>query len=111
VTLPSARRRAACGQARRNTIVQALLRTVDGAPSQGQPVPVAGRSARGTKVARHARSAGAARRRCPPDPVPSERSNNIVRYTEFDRGGHFAYLTDPDLVVGDLRVFFADLPR
>ena len=31
---------------------------------------------------------------------------NIVRYTEFDRGGHFAYTTDPDLVVADLREFF-----
>ncbi len=41
----------------------------------------------------------------------AERSNNVVRYTEFDRGGHFAYLTDPDLVVGDLRAFFAELPR
>ncbi len=43
--------------------------------------------------------------------VFAERSNNVVRYTEFDRGGHFAYLTDPDLVVGDLRAFFADLSR
>ena len=39
----------------------------------------------------------------------AERANNIVRYTEFDRGGHFAYTTDPDLVTGDLREFFADL--
>jgi epoxide hydrolase len=39
----------------------------------------------------------------------AERSNNIVRYTEFDRGGHFAYTTDPDLVVADLREFFAGL--
>ena len=38
-----------------------------------------------------------------------ERANNIVRYTEFDRGGHFAYTTNPDLVVGDLREFFAGL--
>ncbi len=37
------------------------------------------------------------------------RANNIVRYTEFDRGGHFAYTTDPDLVVDDLRAFFASL--
>jgi len=37
------------------------------------------------------------------------RNNNIVRYTEFDRGGHFAYTTDPDLVVDDLREFFASL--
>jgi pimeloyl-ACP methyl ester carboxylesterase len=41
----------------------------------------------------------------------AERSNNIVRYTEFDRGGHFAYLTDPDLIVRDLRAFFGELPR
>jgi pimeloyl-ACP methyl ester carboxylesterase len=39
----------------------------------------------------------------------AERANNIVRYTEFDRGGHFAYTTDPDLVVKDLREFFASL--
>jgi pimeloyl-ACP methyl ester carboxylesterase len=39
----------------------------------------------------------------------AERANNIVRYTEFDRGGHFAYTTDPDLVAGDLREFFASL--
>jgi pimeloyl-ACP methyl ester carboxylesterase len=39
----------------------------------------------------------------------AERANNIVRYTEFDRGGHFAYTTDPDLVVEDLREFFASL--
>jgi len=39
----------------------------------------------------------------------AERSNNIVRYTEFDQGGHFAYTTDPDLVVNDLREFFASL--
>ena len=39
----------------------------------------------------------------------AERANNIVRYTEFDRGGHFAYTTDPDLVVGDLREFFTSL--
>jgi pimeloyl-ACP methyl ester carboxylesterase len=39
----------------------------------------------------------------------AERANNIVRYTEFDQGGHFAYTTDPDLVAGDLREFFADL--
>lgn len=39
----------------------------------------------------------------------AERANNVVRYTEFDRGGHFAYTTDPDLVVQDLREFFASL--
>jgi pimeloyl-ACP methyl ester carboxylesterase len=39
----------------------------------------------------------------------AERANHIVRYTEFGRGGHFAYTTDPDLVTGDLREFFAGL--
>ncbi|ONH22941.1 epoxide hydrolase family protein [Pseudofrankia asymbiotica] len=39
----------------------------------------------------------------------AERANNVVRYTEFDRGGHFAYTTHPDLVTDDLRQFFADL--
>ncbi|HEY2521879.1 MAG TPA: epoxide hydrolase [Streptosporangiaceae bacterium] len=37
----------------------------------------------------------------------AERSSNIVRYTEFSQGGHFAYTTHPDLVAGDLREFFA----
>ena len=39
----------------------------------------------------------------------AERASNIVRYTEFDQGGHFAYTTHPDLVAGDLREFFASL--
>jgi epoxide hydrolase len=39
----------------------------------------------------------------------AERANNIVRYTEFDQGGHFAYSTDPGLVAEDLRAFFASL--
>jgi len=39
----------------------------------------------------------------------AERANNLVRYTEFDRGGHFAFTTHPDLVVEDLRAFFAQL--
>jgi pimeloyl-ACP methyl ester carboxylesterase len=38
-----------------------------------------------------------------------ERSMNLVRYTEMPTGGHFAYVTDPDLVVGDLREFFGAL--
>jgi pimeloyl-ACP methyl ester carboxylesterase len=41
--------------------------------------------------------------------VFAERANNIVRYTEFDRGGHFAYTTDPDLLAEDLREFFGSL--
>lgn len=30
---------------------------------------------------------------------------NIVHWTEFDRGGHFAALEEPDLFVGDVREF------
>ncbi|HEY3261553.1 MAG TPA: epoxide hydrolase [Pseudonocardiaceae bacterium] len=34
---------------------------------------------------------------------------NITRWTEFDRGGHFAALEQPDLLVGDVRAFFRTL--
>jgi pimeloyl-ACP methyl ester carboxylesterase len=34
---------------------------------------------------------------------------NIVSWTEFDRGGHYAAHEVPDLLVGDLRQFFAGL--
>ena len=38
----------------------------------------------------------------------AERDNaQIVHWSEFDRGGHYAVLEVPDLVVGDLRTFFA----
>ncbi|OZM74837.1 epoxide hydrolase [Amycolatopsis antarctica] len=37
-----------------------------------------------------------------------EKSNNIARWTEFDRGGHFAALEAPDLLLGDVRDFFRD---
>lgn len=30
---------------------------------------------------------------------------NIVHWTEFDRGGHFAAMEEPDLFIGDLRSF------
>ncbi len=37
----------------------------------------------------------------------AERANtNIVHWSEFDRGGHFAAVEAPDLLVGDLREFF-----
>jgi hypothetical protein len=39
----------------------------------------------------------------------AERTNNIVHWSEFDRGGHFAALEEPDLLVGDVRRFFARL--
>jgi pimeloyl-ACP methyl ester carboxylesterase len=35
--------------------------------------------------------------------------NNIVRWTEFDRGGHFPALEAPDLLTDDLREFFRTL--
>ena len=38
----------------------------------------------------------------------AERDNaNLVHWSEFDRGGHFAVLEVPELVAGDLRTFFA----
>ena len=36
----------------------------------------------------------------------AERKNDIVQWTEFDRGGHFAAMEEPDLVLGDVRTFF-----
>jgi epoxide hydrolase len=59
----------------------------------------------------------------PPSPVPTavavfphdiavpvrrlaERNHHIVRWTRFDRGGHFGAMEEPDLVLGDLREAF-----
>jgi pimeloyl-ACP methyl ester carboxylesterase len=39
----------------------------------------------------------------------AEREHNIVRWTEFDRGGHFAAMEVPELLVGDVREFFRPL--
>jgi epoxide hydrolase len=36
----------------------------------------------------------------------AERGNNIAHWSEFDRGGHFAAMEVPDLLVGDVRSFF-----
>src|SRR5205823_3133684 len=36
----------------------------------------------------------------------AEQSHNIVRWTEFDRGGHFPGLEQPDRLVEDLRSFY-----
>ena len=42
--------------------------------------------------------------------VFAERDNsNIVHWSRFDEGGHFAALEVPDAVVGDIRAFFASL--
>jgi epoxide hydrolase len=60
----------------------------------------------------------------PPSPTPTgvavfagdyairrygEQSYNIVHWSEFDRGGHFAAMEAPDLLVGDVRAFFRGL--
>jgi microsomal epoxide hydrolase len=39
----------------------------------------------------------------------AEQSNNIVHWSELDRGGHFAAMEAPDLLVADVREFFAKL--
>ncbi len=36
----------------------------------------------------------------------AERKNNIVHWSHFDRGGHFAAMEEPDLFVSDIRSFF-----
>ncbi|ODU05958.1 MAG: epoxide hydrolase [Pseudonocardia sp. SCN 72-86] len=36
----------------------------------------------------------------------AERTNTIVHWSEFDRGGHFAAMEEPDLLVSDVRAFF-----
>jgi epoxide hydrolase len=42
----------------------------------------------------------------PPIRLFAERTNNIVHWSEFDRGGHFAAMEEPDLLLGDVREFF-----
>ena len=36
----------------------------------------------------------------------AEQTNNIVQWTEFDHGGHFPAMEEPDLLVADIRAFF-----
>ncbi|MFE3956330.1 epoxide hydrolase family protein [Nocardia sp. NPDC059091] len=38
-----------------------------------------------------------------------EQLNNIVHWSEFDRGGHFAAMEVPELLTADIRRFFAEL--
>jgi pimeloyl-ACP methyl ester carboxylesterase len=49
------------------------------------------------------------------DEVPirryGEQGNTIVRWSEFDRGGHYAVIEAPDLWVGDVRASFAAFGR
>ena len=39
----------------------------------------------------------------------AERETNLVHWSRFDRGGHFAAAEEPDLIVEDLRTFFRPL--
>ena len=39
-----------------------------------------------------------------------EAQYNLVRWTEIPRGGHFAAFEEPELLVGDVRAFFRELP-
>ncbi|UWP78538.1 epoxide hydrolase family protein [Dactylosporangium fulvum] len=39
----------------------------------------------------------------------AEQANRITHWSEFGRGGHFAALEAPDLLVGDIRAFFSSL--
>ena len=39
----------------------------------------------------------------------AEYGNTIVHWSEFERGGHFAAMEAPDLLVGDIRAFFGKL--
>ncbi|HEU4947695.1 MAG TPA: epoxide hydrolase [Kribbella sp.] len=39
----------------------------------------------------------------------AEQTNVIVQWSEFDRGGHFAAMEEPDLLIADVRAFFRRL--
>lgn len=41
----------------------------------------------------------------------AERQYTILRWSEFDRGGHFAAMEVPDLLIEDVRAFFGPLRR
>jgi pimeloyl-ACP methyl ester carboxylesterase len=41
----------------------------------------------------------------------AEAGHNIVYWSDFDEGGHFAALEVPDLLVADVRAFFGSLRR
>jgi epoxide hydrolase len=41
----------------------------------------------------------------------AERSNSIVHWSEFDRGGHFAAMEEPDVLIDDVRAFFRRFRR
>ena len=39
----------------------------------------------------------------------AERDHNVVHWTEFDQGGHFAAMENPEFLVDDVRTFFRKL--
>jgi pimeloyl-ACP methyl ester carboxylesterase len=39
----------------------------------------------------------------------AEREHTVTRWTDVDRGGHFAAWEEPEILVDDVRAFFADL--
>ena len=39
----------------------------------------------------------------------AEQGNKIVHWSDFERGGHFAAMEAPDLLVDDVRTFFRRL--
>ncbi|QYR21375.1 epoxide hydrolase [Paenibacillus sp. sptzw28] len=39
----------------------------------------------------------------------AEQSNNIVHWSEFNRGSHFAAIDAPDLMISDIRTFFRNV--
>jgi len=39
----------------------------------------------------------------------AERDHNIVHWTEFDKGGHFAAMENLEFLIDDMRAFFRRL--
>lgn len=39
----------------------------------------------------------------------ADAENTITRWTDVERGGHFAALEEPDVLVADIRAFFRTL--
>ncbi|SDD11297.1 Pimeloyl-ACP methyl ester carboxylesterase [Paenibacillus sp. UNCCL117] len=40
----------------------------------------------------------------------AEQANHLVHWSEFERGTHFPAIDAPDLMIGDIRAFFRNLP-
>ena len=64
----------------------------------------------GEAAQRHARPAWPSSPRTSPSAATPSSGNNIVHWTEFDRGGHFAAMEAPDLLVADVRDLLPPLP-